>query len=65
MTALIAGQQLCNYEMHIMVDMLLLHARLVGGTPIDSSTPIELAFPEGKAVPIQLRQSGADKTRKG
>jgi hypothetical protein len=38
---LITGEQLSDYEKHIMIDVLLLHARLGGGTPIDSSTPIE------------------------
>jgi hypothetical protein len=37
-----------DYELHIMVDVLLLHKRLEGGTPINSSTPIELV---GKTVP--------------
>ena len=35
---LIAGRQLSDYEKHIMIDVLLLHARLGGGTPINSKT---------------------------
>jgi hypothetical protein len=35
---LIAGQQLSDYDKQIMIDVLLLHARLGGRTPINSTT---------------------------
>lgn len=41
-TKLIAGQQLSDYDAHLMIDVFLLHARLAGGTPINASTPPEI-----------------------
>jgi hypothetical protein len=43
-----AGQQLNDYERHIMVDVLLLHIRLGSGTPINSKTTKMIRNQEGE-----------------
>jgi len=51
-TKLIAGQQLDDYEKHIMIDVLLLHARLAGGTPINSMTTKMIMNDKGQLMMV-------------
>lgn len=48
-----AGIQLTEYELHLMLDVYLLHARFTG-EPINADTPVEMVLKDGRTIPLRF-----------